>query len=324
MVWLRRRLHASHVQPRVVLEAGSTGQINAWVVIRRPSMACGFRMDWRSRVERNSHRGPSDRLPAEIQARALGTVRAVQRPSNSGRVQSRCGEVDGISPTAAVCLGMSGAADFSLSPPRPSGRGGVFWSGVSVMPAMGERCAPPPSLPRHFVDCNAIQCMIGSVGEHPRRRDAVDRSRPSAAVGGPSVEIGVDGGSSDATASLGEIERLHARLRARGLVRTPSRVCFGKTRFATPASRRGGGVLGSSGRGGSGADGAVRGRQTTRDAWRSQPSLGGSGAGDGTRTRDIQLGKLTLYQLSYTRSDRTHYSAPERGTRSPSAVATAS
>jgi hypothetical protein len=24
-------------------------------------------------------------------------------------------------------------------------------------------------------------------------------------------------------------------------------------------------------------------------------------AGDGTRTRDIQLGKLTLYQLSYTR-----------------------
>ena len=27
-------------------------------------------------------------------------------------------------------------------------------------------------------------------------------------------------------------------------------------------------------------------------------------AGDGTRTRDIQLGKLTLYQLSYTRSRR--------------------
>ena len=28
-------------------------------------------------------------------------------------------------------------------------------------------------------------------------------------------------------------------------------------------------------------------------------------AGDGTRTRDIQLGKLTLYQLSYTRVGRT-------------------
>jgi hypothetical protein len=27
----------------------------------------------------------------------------------------------------------------------------------------------------------------------------------------------------------------------------------------------------------------------------------GFGAGDGIRTRDIQLGKLTLYQLSYTR-----------------------
>ena len=26
------------------------------------------------------------------------------------------------------------------------------------------------------------------------------------------------------------------------------------------------------------------------------------GAGDGDRTRDFQLGKLTLYQLSYTRS----------------------
>ncbi len=29
-----------------------------------------------------------------------------------------------------------------------------------------------------------------------------------------------------------------------------------------------------------------------------------SGAGDGVRTRDIQLGKLTLYQLSYARTAR--------------------
>jgi hypothetical protein len=28
---------------------------------------------------------------------------------------------------------------------------------------------------------------------------------------------------------------------------------------------------------------------------------GGSGAGDGTRTRDILLGKQTLYRLSYSR-----------------------
>ena len=31
---------------------------------------------------------------------------------------------------------------------------------------------------------------------------------------------------------------------------------------------------------------------------------GDSGAGDGIRTRDIQLGKLTLYQLSYSRLER--------------------
>ena len=28
-----------------------------------------------------------------------------------------------------------------------------------------------------------------------------------------------------------------------------------------------------------------------------------NGAGDGTRTRDIQLGKLTFYQLNYTRKN---------------------
>jgi hypothetical protein len=36
-----------------------------------------------------------------------------------------------------------------------------------------------------------------------------------------------------------------------------------------------------------------------------------SGAGDGIRTRDIQLGKLTLYQLSYTRSYSANIDAPE-------------
>ncbi len=30
-----------------------------------------------------------------------------------------------------------------------------------------------------------------------------------------------------------------------------------------------------------------------------------NGAGNGTRTRDIQLGKLTLYQLSYARSGKS-------------------
>ena len=32
------------------------------------------------------------------------------------------------------------------------------------------------------------------------------------------------------------------------------------------------------------------------------------GAGDGIRTRDIQLGRLELYQLSYTRLSRLHQS----------------
>ena len=40
-----------------------------------------------------------------------------------------------------------------------------------------------------------------------------------------------------------------------------------------------------------------------RDAIRSRETAR-KGAGDGIRTRDIQLGKLTLYQLSYTRALR--------------------
>ncbi len=38
-----------------------------------------------------------------------------------------------------------------------------------------------------------------------------------------------------------------------------------------------------------------------RPRLRASGSRGRNGAGDGLRTRDIQLGKLTLYQLSYTR-----------------------
>jgi hypothetical protein len=34
------------------------------------------------------------------------------------------------------------------------------------------------------------------------------------------------------------------------------------------------------------------------------PSPSPRGAGDGIRTRDIQLGRLELYQLSYTRQSR--------------------
>ena len=32
------------------------------------------------------------------------------------------------------------------------------------------------------------------------------------------------------------------------------------------------------------------------------PKLLKNGAGDGTRTRDVQLGKLAFYQLNYSRS----------------------
>ena len=34
---------------------------------------------------------------------------------------------------------------------------------------------------------------------------------------------------------------------------------------------------------------------------RVEPANGEGGAGNGVRTRDIQLGRLTLYQLSYSR-----------------------
>jgi hypothetical protein len=33
-----------------------------------------------------------------------------------------------------------------------------------------------------------------------------------------------------------------------------------------------------------------------------------NGAGDGIRTRDIDLGKVALYQLSYSRSTKTSFS----------------
>ena len=33
-----------------------------------------------------------------------------------------------------------------------------------------------------------------------------------------------------------------------------------------------------------------------------------AGARDGSRTRDFQLGRLTLYQLSYSRGEKTDYS----------------
>src|SRR5690606_15374190 len=41
-----------------------------------------------------------------------------------------------------------------------------------------------------------------------------------------------------------------------------------------------------------------------RNSRTKAPNSGLSGAGDGARTRDIQLGKLTLYQLSYSREAR--------------------
>jgi hypothetical protein len=38
-----------------------------------------------------------------------------------------------------------------------------------------------------------------------------------------------------------------------------------------------------------------------------------SGAGDGIRTRDIDLGKVALYQLSYSRSIRDFHCPPQTG-----------
>ena len=39
----------------------------------------------------------------------------------------------------------------------------------------------------------------------------------------------------------------------------------------------------------------------------SSISISNTEAGDGTRTRDLQLGKLTLYQLSYSRNTKAPY-----------------
>ncbi len=40
---------------------------------------------------------------------------------------------------------------------------------------------------------------------------------------------------------------------------------------------------------------------------------GQSGAGDEIRTRDLQLGRLELYQLSYSRSHRFTFTPEDRG-----------
>ncbi len=49
---------------------------------------------------------------------------------------------------------------------------------------------------------------------------------------------------------------------------------------------------------------AALGSRIPPSAHKSSPTKGLGGAGEGTRTLDIQLGKLTLYQLSYARSGR--------------------
>ena len=51
------------------------------------------------------------------------------------------------------------------------------------------------------------------------------------------------------------------------------------------------------------------------DARNSAPAKELHGAGEGTRTLDIQLGKLTLYQLSYARSGRLGAAWGGKGTR---------
>lgn len=47
-----------------------------------------------------------------------------------------------------------------------------------------------------------------------------------------------------------------------------------------------------------------------------------NGAGDGIRTRDINLGKVALYQLSYSRVERNLYSRVNRALLSNSIVTT--
>ena len=70
------------------------------------------------------------------------------------------------------------------------------------------------------------------------------------------------------------------------------------------------------------ASAAQRKRQLTEPIPDPNPAPGiASGAAEGTRTLDIQLGKLTLYQLSYGRSrgERVRAGARERNGRRRSA-----
>ena len=46
------------------------------------------------------------------------------------------------------------------------------------------------------------------------------------------------------------------------------------------------------------------------------------GAGNGSRTRDLNLGKVALYQLSYFRRRRDCSGSPSRGTEAPGAAVT--
>ena len=53
-------------------------------------------------------------------------------------------------------------------------------------------------------------------------------------------------------------------------------------------------------------------RVATNEGWRALLNFGKVGAGDGIRTRDIDLGKVALYQLSYSRALETIHSPPFR------------
>src|SRR5512137_1287808 len=59
--------------------------------------------------------------------------------------------------------------------------------------------------------------------------------------------------------------------------------------------------------------------------WTGRPDTPGkeNGAGNGTRTRDIYLGKVELYQLSYSRSEGARIiAAPRLGCQSPASLST--
>jgi hypothetical protein len=127
----------------------------------------------------------------------------------------------------------------------------------------------------HFYAFRTAPRRLGTC-DGPRRQRVISSSRPRPAIGDP--VICRSGGSTECPSPPGD--------RVLTGSASPSPPGTTKWRGASPVRRPSEWVVPNGW--------LARGRQVSRE----------SGAGDGVRTRDIQLGKLTLCQLSYSRKGR--------------------